>query len=139
VVAVKRNKFLVVIDNDVAFREAIMSLFKNYPVDVLGFSTGEEATEFLCEVRIQPDLVVLDVELKVGGLSGVEVAHKLRETCGLDFPILFLSAEPTVNIWSRHIPGARALSKKNSLKRIFNEITGRHGGNPLMILENQPQ
>lgn len=134
----KRNKLLVVVDDDTEFRAALISLFKDYPVDVIGFASGEEASEFLCEVRVQPDLIVLDVELKIGGLSGVDVAHILRESCGFESPILFLSAEPTVDIWTQLISGTRALSKKNSFRKIFNEIVGGHGssGPPLMYLES---
>lgn len=123
----EKNKLVVVVDDDIDFREAMLSIFKHYPVDVLGFATGEEASEFLCELRVHPDLIILDVELKIGGLSGVDVAHILRKSCGYEAPILFLSAEPTVDIWTQLIPNSRALSKKNSFRRIFSEITGGHG------------
>ncbi len=124
----ERNKTLVIVDDDVEFREAVMSLFKDQPIDVLGFTTGEEAIEFIDELRFQPDLIVLDIELKIGGLSGVEVAHHLRKQSGVFGPILFLSAEETVNMWTSRIPNSRALQKQNSLRRIFKEITGFEGG-----------
>lgn len=124
----ERNKILVLVDDDIEFRDAVMSLFKCLPIDVLGFETGEEAIEFIEELSFQPDLIVLDIELKIGGLSGVEVAHHLRSKSGVLSPILFLSAEETVAMWTNHIPNSRALQKQNSLRRIFKEITENGGG-----------
>ena len=124
----ERNKILVIVDDDIEFREAVMALFKDSPIDVLGFSTGEEAIEFIDEIVFQPDLIVLDIELKIGGLSGVEVAHHLRHKSGIISPILFLSAEETVGTWVSHIANSRALQKQNSLRRIFKEIMETNSG-----------
>ncbi len=122
-----RKKILVVVDDDTEYRQALLSLFEGHPIEVLGFQTGEDAVEFLQGLSVHPDLIVLDIELKIGGLSGVEVAHQLRRECGIGSPILFLSSEPTVEVWTHSIPGTQALSKQNSFRKIYAEIMSQTG------------
>lgn len=129
------QKLLVVIDSNWKFRNKISSLFENRPVEVLGFDTGDFALEFIRETGIHPDLVIVDPELPLGHLSGIEVAHKLRELYGIQSPILFLSEEPTVEIWPKHISNSRAMSKQNSIRRILQEISGRGTGPALIHIQ----
>lgn len=117
------EKTLVVVDDDLEFQQALIHLLKEQHPHILNFQTGEEAIEFFRAFSVHPDLIVLDVELKIGGLSGIDVAHQLRTQMGLDSPIVFLSAEPHVEVWTKAIPGSRALSKQNSFRRIAKELT----------------
>lgn len=126
------NRIIVVVDSDWNFRNQIISLFRNRKIDVLGFDSGDYALEFIRDTHLHPDLTILDTELLMGRLSGIEVAHELRDKCGILTPILFLSSEPTLDIWPQHIPNSRALSKRSSLRKIFKEITG-HGSEPPLI------
>jgi CheY-like chemotaxis protein len=116
------KKTIVVVDDSVDFQHAMTVAFRNEPFEILTFKSGEEAIEYIREMQIRPDQVILDIELKIGGLSGFEVARILRGKLFLECPIVFVSAEPTVDVWPRHVPNSKAVSKLNSLRKICREI-----------------
>ena len=82
---------VLVVDDDEGFRAFVGTLLEAARFRCLEAGSGEEALAVARELR--PSLVVLDVRLP--GISGLEVCDRLREQLGDDLPILFVSGEKT--------------------------------------------
>ena len=83
-----KEKILIVEDNPLNMRVIEMTLkAENYVL--LEASDGEEALEMV--MRERPDLILMDIRLP--GMSGLEVTRKLRETPAFSHtPIIGLTA-----------------------------------------------
>jgi len=66
---------LLIVDDEMDVREFAKNFFQRRKIEVAVSSSGEEALEML--VKEKPDLVLLDVRL--GGMDGIEVLSKMRE------------------------------------------------------------
>jgi FixJ family two-component response regulator len=75
-----------VVDDDLSVREAVGSLLRSVGLKVQTFATAQK---FLTSERPEvPSCLVLDVRLP--GLSGLELQKKLIESC-VDIPIIFIT------------------------------------------------
>lgn len=82
---------VLVVDDDVACLDLMASLLREAGFAVHTVGSGEAA---LSAVGGEPPLaVVLDIEL--GGMSGYEVCHRLREQFGETLPVVFVSGKRT--------------------------------------------
>jgi len=79
--------FITVVDDDIAVRESLESLFRSVGMEVRAFGSAEE---FLNSVNgRKPDCLVLDVQLP--GMSGFELLHHLvARKCKV--PVIFMTA-----------------------------------------------
>jgi len=66
---------LLIVDDEMDVREFAKNFFQRRKIEVVVSSSGEEALEML--IKEKPDLVLLDVRL--GGMDGIEVLSKMRE------------------------------------------------------------
>lgn len=80
------NKILLVEDED-DLRSALCTLLMDAGYQVLSAGCRMEALELLSN---GPSLVILDIMLP--DLSGLDVSRQIRQDCGCNVPILFLSA-----------------------------------------------
>jgi DNA-binding response OmpR family regulator len=78
---------VLVVDDDLDFREALVDLLGIMGWDAEGAATGEEGLNILYE-RL-PDVLLLDHRMP--GLSGAEVVERLRSE-GIEIPIVFMTA-----------------------------------------------
>ncbi|HOG45370.1 MAG TPA: response regulator transcription factor [Anaerolineae bacterium] len=85
---------ILVVDDDVDVAETVARTLQRANFETLIAYRGADALQTARERR--PDLVVLDI--KMPGLSGIEVCRMLRATPDLSrVPVLFLSARSEVN------------------------------------------
>lgn len=80
------NKILLV-EDEADLRNALCTLLEDAGYRVLSAGCGMEALELLSK---GPSLVILDIMLP--DFSGFEVSRRIRQDCGCNVPILFLSA-----------------------------------------------
>jgi len=81
---------LLIIDDEADIQRSFRRLFESPDVDVLTASSGEEALELI--PRLRPDLVLMDV--RMGGLSGLETLRRLRES-DARLPVIMMTAYGT--------------------------------------------
>src|SRR5438876_12101546 len=82
-----RRVAVLVVDDDPGFCEFIHSLFDNAGLDVLPASEADSAMAMARQQHA--DAAILDVELP--GVSGYELCRELRDECGPDLPVIFVS------------------------------------------------
>jgi CheY-like chemotaxis protein len=99
-------RFVVVIDDEQAIREATSSLLKSWGHRVIAAGSGDEAIERLSSLSLRPDLLICDYRLR-GGESGVAVIERLRS--GYD------EAIPAVLITGDTAPGRLAEAEASGL------------------------
>jgi DNA-binding NarL/FixJ family response regulator len=78
---------VLVVDGDPEFRAAISKVLQRAGYPTQQASTGEDALE--AAGRQRPALVITETHLP--GASGYEICRELREQCGEDLPIIFVS------------------------------------------------
>ena len=78
---------IYVVDDDASVRKALTMLFRSADMEV---KTFEAAEDFLkSRLREQDTLLISDIKLK--GLSGIELQQQLAER-GIKIPVIFLTA-----------------------------------------------
>jgi DNA-binding NtrC family response regulator len=92
VIALNEIKLLLV-DDEVEFRETLMRRMKKRNVDVVGVSSGEEALEYLSLSPI--DVVVLDVRMP--GMSGVETLREIKKRMPL-IEVIMLTGHASLEV-----------------------------------------
>ena len=83
------NKTVLVIDDEPAMCQLVMTVFSKVGADVHSAVSGEEGLRALYKHR--PDLVILDILLP--GMDGLETCQRIRELS--EVPIIMLSALST--------------------------------------------
>jgi two-component system nitrate/nitrite response regulator NarL len=86
-VAKAGNNRVLVVDDDAAFRDFVVTLLDRVGCVTREAARGDDALDILAE--FEPDLVLLDVNLP--GVTGYEVCHELRRRFGSACAVLFLS------------------------------------------------
>lgn len=82
---------VLVVDDDRAFRAYVSEMLADAGFECACVDSADTALAAVREAR--PAAVLLDVCLP--GLSGYEACRALREECGPEFPIIFVSGERT--------------------------------------------
>jgi DNA-binding NarL/FixJ family response regulator len=86
-----RRAAVLVVDDDPGFREFINSFCENAGLDVAQAGNADAA---MAIARHQPvDVAMLDVGLP--GVSGYELCRQLRDECGPELPVMFVSGTRT--------------------------------------------
>jgi DNA-binding NtrC family response regulator len=84
-------KNLLIVDDEKNIRLTLRRSLETYPYNIFEAITGEEALEIMQQTQI--DLVLLD--LKLPGISGLDVIHKMKEL-NLNSKIIIISAHGTI-------------------------------------------
>ena len=100
---------LFVVDDDYAVRDAQEALLLAQGYDVAGFSSGEAMLAALPEAG--PACIILDLELELPGLTGVEVVERLPASRRGAVVVVSGSATPAVRERLRQA-GVAALFEK---------------------------
>ena len=108
-----RAPLISVVDDDLSVREATASLLEAYGYATAAFASGEE---FLSSELLK-DTSCLVTDIRMPGLSGVEVQQRLREA-GHSIPTIFMTAHP-----EKHL---RAVAMKGgALGYLTKPVSGR--------------
>ena len=82
------NKILIyVVDDDISVRQALEMLFISADMKVLTFKSAEDLLK--CKLREEKTCLITDIKMK--GLSGLELQQQLIER-GIKIPAIFLTA-----------------------------------------------
>ena len=115
------RKKLFVIDDEKDIQDIVMVNLSSQNLDVLTFSSAEEALEEL--TRTRPDLILLDVMMD--GMDGFEFCKRLRSNGEYkDIPIIFLSArsEEFDKVLGLELGGDDYVTKPFSIKELSSRI-----------------
>jgi DNA-binding response OmpR family regulator len=115
------KKKIFVIDDEKDIQDIIMVNLSSQNLDVLTFSSAEEALGELARTR--PDLILLDVMMD--GMDGFEFCTRLRSNSEYkDIPIIFLSArsEEFDKVLGLELGGDDYVTKPFSIKELSSRI-----------------
>ncbi len=115
------KKKIFVIDDEKDIQDIIMINLSLQNLDVLAFSSAEEALEELKKTR--PDLILLDIMMD--GMDGFEFCRRLRSVDEYkDIPIIFLSAKSDEfdKVLGLELGGDDYVTKPFSIKELASRI-----------------
>ena len=99
---------LMIVDDDPTVRLTLRRAFSRQPdFDVVAEAVDGEAAVALAQER-EPDVIVMDVQMPK--LTGLEAPVQLR-AMGIDTPILFLTADTSVDVQAQRLTRCRLLLK----------------------------
>lgn len=99
---------LLIVDDDPTVRLTLHRAFSRQPdFDVVAEAADGEAAVALAQ-ELEPDVIVMDVQMPK--LTGLEATLRLREM-GIDTPILFLTADTSMDAQTRRISHVSLLLK----------------------------
>lgn len=74
----KADQVILVVDDEEGLRDALSRLFEDEGYTVISAESGEQALEMLQQTRV--DLILTD--MRMPGMSGIELLKEVRETHG---------------------------------------------------------
>jgi len=83
---------ILVVEDDPAIREALRLLFETNGYRTMAVADGNTALELVAHGDVRPNIVVADYNLPKG-LTGLEMAARLRETLGGALPVLIVTGD----------------------------------------------
>jgi CheY-like chemotaxis protein len=103
---------IIIIEDDTDDQEILNDVFidLNYPHEIIFFSDGEQALEFLIESHVEPFIIFSDINMP--RLSGIELRNKVHENEDLrikSIPYLFFTTTAqqshVIDAYSKSIQG----------------------------------
>ena len=91
---------ILVVDDEVGIRELLSEILADEGHQVLEVYRGDAVLEMTAQFK--PDVLILDIGMP--GLTGFEIAHRLRRELGKACPLMI-----AVTAWTQ--PSARAMGK----------------------------
>jgi len=92
VARVSEGKSILVIEDDPAIREMLQLLFQIDGYHTTAAADGKSGLELIARGTIQPHIVIADYNLP-NGLTGLDVAARLRETFDRALPVLIVTGD----------------------------------------------
>jgi DNA-binding NtrC family response regulator len=86
-----KNYHIFVVDDDDLVRTSLARRLRREGFDIREFESGESVIEFLDQVSVAPDAIIMD--FKMTGLNGVETTKLIRQR-GSSVPVILLTAYP---------------------------------------------
>lgn len=86
-----KNYHIFVVDDDDLVRTSLARRLRREGFDIREFESGESVIEFLDQVSVAPDAIIMD--FKMTGLNGVETTKRIRQQ-GSAVPVILLTAYP---------------------------------------------
>lgn len=108
---------VLVLEDDNAIREMIVSLLQDEGYRVLGAATGLEGLTVVQQSR--PDLILLDLYLPV--MNGKEFARELARR-EIHIPMIVVSAAIEAEEWAEAVGAVACLSKPFELEDLTNAV-----------------
>ena len=110
---------VLVAEDDPAMRRIVVGRLRRDGCDVLEVASGDAAVATL---RASPELALVIMDVRMPGLSGVEVVHTLR-AWKWNTPVLLMTAFPDPRLVDEaHRLGARVLAKPFGLARLSRAV-----------------
>src|SRR5262245_39931337 len=87
---------ILAIDDQPEVRRLLSDIFRARGREVIGFSSGEEALQYLGDHASEIGLVVLDLDLGAGKRGGLELTPDIHDRFP-DVPIIILTGNATID------------------------------------------
>ena len=113
-----RGERVLVIDDEPDIRRTMAELMRDNGYEVLSAADGGAALSAYTD--FSPQVLLLDLGLP-GGLSGIEVARRLRQLSP-SLPIVFVSGHADRELLWTAVPGARLLRKPFQTEELYAEV-----------------
>jgi two-component system, sensor histidine kinase len=84
--------FIVVIDDELAIRNAMSALLKGWGHDVIVAGSGDDAIDCLSDYARRPDLIICDYRLR-DGENGIDVIEQLRSEYNETIPAMLITGD----------------------------------------------
>ena len=94
-----KKRSLLLVEDDVVIAFAEKRWLKEYGYDVIHISNGRDSVDSVLSGKIDPDLILMDINLGEGLMDGTEAARLILEE--KDLPIVFLSSHTEPEIVAR--------------------------------------
>jgi two-component system CheB/CheR fusion protein len=112
--SVGKGETILVIEDDPAIREMLKLLFEIDGYRAAVAADGKAALELVARGDVRPNIVIADYNLP-NGLSGLDVAARLRTTLGNALPVLIVTGDISTNTL-RAIAGAGCVQLNKPIK-----------------------
>lgn len=87
---------VLVIDDEIAIREAMNSLLTGWGYEVVTADSGVEMLAYLSKNPVRPDIVICDYRLR-GKENGIDVIHSIQSHFDQAFPAMLITGDTAVN------------------------------------------
>jgi len=87
---------VMVIDDEMAIREAMNSLLTGWGYEVVTADSGAEMMAYLAKHPIRPDIVICDYRLR-GQENGIDVIHSIQSIFGHALPAMLITGDTAVD------------------------------------------
>lgn len=113
--------FVMLVDDEVAFTEAIAKRLTTRNMKVITAFSGEDCLE---KLKMNPDLDVIVLDIKMPGLDGIETLQNIKRTSPL-VEVLMLSGHATVEsaIDGMKLGAFDFLLKPCDIEELFDKVT----------------
>ena len=108
------DKSILVVEDDPAIREMLQLLFEIDGYRTAVATDGRRALELIARGEVRPNIVIADYNLP-NGLTGLDVAARLRETLGHGLPVLIVTGDISTETL-RAIAGAGCIQLNKPIK-----------------------
>ncbi len=88
----KASGFVVVIDDELAIREAMSCLLESWGFNVIVAGSGDEMLAELATCSMRPDLIICDYRLRVGE-NGIKVIERLQSEYNEPIPAMLITGD----------------------------------------------
>jgi len=87
-----QTSMIIVIDDELAIREATQLMLESWGCEVLLADTGEAALIAVAEAGRKPDAIIADYRLR-DNKNGVDAVHGLHKVYGCDIPVIIITGD----------------------------------------------
>jgi DNA-binding response OmpR family regulator len=110
-------KKILVIDDDTDILEILDIVFKQEGYEVVLSETGDEADQIQ---QIHPDIVLLDLQLRVSGRNGADICAKIKGNAQtMDIPVILISSEDNIEQISEKCGANAYISKPFKMSHLL--------------------
>jgi len=117
---------VLVVEDETSVRTSLTRLLRVKGINAIAVATADDALAQVHEVRIRPDLLICDYNLR-GSANGVDTINALREALGWDVPAIVMTGDIRSKIVdSIAAPGVSVLIKPCPAHDLLQQIARLH-------------
>ncbi len=111
---------VLVVDDDADIREMLVFVLENNHLRVIDAGRGDDA---LAKARLNPDLSLILLDLRMPGMSGAEVLDRLKHDPALvSLPVIVLSGDRDAQRTATSLGAEGCLMKPISIPALMREV-----------------
>ena len=90
--ALQARGLILVVDDEEAIRDAMVSLLTTWGYSVMAAGTGKEMKDRLSQCSTRPDIIICDYRLR-GGENGIDVVRDIQTECNEEIPAMLITGD----------------------------------------------